>query len=271
MSFQPSNRKKNFGGNAKQQMRLVSTPAPAEGSKTGIKEIKDVLLKRLDAIQSVLPSGSELNASTLANNALSYLMAEQHRTLRMCTPYSIFKCTMAAAKLGLDFVGDQCYMAPYEKRDKDGNHLYWYASFLPGYQGLIAIAGRNGFHINAQVVYEKELEGFQIDLGELWIRHRPLLSPDRGQIVGAYAAAMRSSDLRIVFIDFMQKDQIDAVRGDSEAWEHHYDEMARSRPIRRVYKYLAKTTQQMALAQEFSNRYDTEQPIDDLLGLENQE
>ncbi len=277
MTRQPANRQHNTVPTT-QPPAQSQAPATPPGNnfatpgldpkKVGLLPTKELLHRYRAAIQQVIPPKCGLDAEHLIANVLSYMMHEERKTLMLCKPRSILEAVMAAAKLGLDFVGDQAYLIPRTRNDRDGNFLYFYASLIPGYKGFITVAARNGFLITAQAVRHGDL--FEADLGGLKVKHVPSIDSGRTDLIGSYSVARRASDMAVVHVEWMSKSDIDAVKGKSDAWVNHYEEMARSRPVRRMFKYLpaSMNNREMFLVAEITNRADMDQEITDLVSIE---
>ena len=165
--------------------------------------------------------------------------------LLACTQASIFQAVMTAAELGLDCSGTlgSAYLVPF--RNKNGQIE---ATFIPGYQGLIDLARRSGhvLDINPQVVYEKD--HFDLEFGrEQIVVHRPCLEGDRGAMKLVYAIAWLRDNPR-PHVEWMPKKEIEKIRnaspgGDGNIWRDHPGEMWRKTVVRRICKYLPKSTE----------------------------
>lgn len=255
------------------QQQPVSPPrvqAPDPQQKSGLERIRDVLKTHRHLLR--FPAGVDMSPDTLIANIISLVENERQRlragtepTLMLCIPKSILQCAIGAARLGLDFAAGEAFIRANSRKDQDGGHAYWYGSLIIGYMGMINIAARNGFLLDCHPVYEGSEP--VIDLGTLTVHHPMRFgTTERGQFIGAYAVARRTSDLAVVRIEPMTRAQIDDIKGGGEAWVESYDEMARSRPIRRCFKYLPKTTPQLRLAQIVTERADNGTDMGDLFG-----
>jgi hypothetical protein len=113
-----------------------------------------------------------------------------------------------------------------------------------GYRGMVELAYRSG-HIEpgsfqASAIYEHD----EFDYGfgtDSFIKHKPKLLGERGQLLGFYAVC-RPKGARPVF-DVMRKDEVDAIRGRSKAgdrgpWVTDYNAMGCKTVLRRFWKML---------------------------------
>lgn len=158
----------------------------------------------------------------------------QSKALQRCSKESILLSLVAAAQLGLEPSGvkGEAYIVPYKTT----------ATLIPGYRGLVKLARESGITISAQVVYEGDQ--FDIELGsDPKVTHRPCLTGERGDIVGAYAVA--SGDDIGLEVEWMPRSDLDkirrsAMRGQKEspAYAEWADQMFRKAPIRRLCKRL---------------------------------
>lgn len=242
--------------------------------KVGVSEIEAVLERNKARIQELIPPGLTLTADRLITTALTAV--SNSRALAQCRPSSVLFSTMAAARLGLSFVAEQGYLIPREAKGEGGTHLYNYATFVGGYQGLITVAARAGIECSAQAVMANDAFESGTRGGAYYVDWTPARQ-DRGDIAGAFAIFRRQGEDRILHFEWMTMDQIrdsvqaarlpmagNGVRVDSPWQTANRDQMVRKTPLRRGFKYLPKSNESMALAVELENRADEETPIDDL-------
>lgn len=111
-----------------------------------------------------------------------------------------------------------------------------------GYKDMIDLARRSGQIVN---IYDHAVyfnDEFDYELGlEPKLRHKPCMSGDRGEFIGAYAVA-HFKDGGYQF-EFMPKEEIEKRRKCSKAanngpWVTDYEEMAKKTVIRHMWKYL---------------------------------
>lgn len=116
--------------------------------------------------------------------------------------------------------------------------------WMPMVAGLIKRMAKVGIRIEANVVYQKELEQglFKYTLGDNPnIEHQPMLVGDRGAMIGAYMVATLADGSRVR--TFMRADEIQKVRNASKTgkfgpWADWEEEMSIKTVIRRGYKRL---------------------------------
>lgn len=182
-----------------------------------------------------------------------------------CTLESLFGATIFCAQVGLEPNTPQghVYLIPFKNNRQNRTEV----QVIIGYQGLIALARRTGeiASISAQAVYAND--DFEIDyMNPEDCRHRPLMTGDRGEIIGAWAKAT-FKDGGMAF-DFMPRADIDKIRNGSQGyqtaikfnsknspWIGHYPEMAVKTAIRRLTKRLPMSIE-MAAAVALDERDD---------------
>lgn len=117
----------------------------------------------------------------------------------------------------------------------------------PSYMGLCKILTDAGSikSIYAYVVYSNDL--FKLSLGtEPNLIHQPALN-DRGKPIGVYACAVLADNTKqFEYMDIKEVEKLmnkneSVKRGKYSAWTEWWDEMARAKVIRRLYKYLNKS------------------------------
>jgi len=134
----------------------------------------------------------------------------------------------------------------------------------PSYMGLCKILTDTGSakNIYAYVVYKNDL--FEMVLGtNPNIIHKPTMD-DRGERIGVYACAVLADGSKQ--FEYMDKKEVDKIMSKSEAvkaskyssWTDWWDEMARAKVIRRLYKYIPKTE----MGTELQNVIDLTNDID---------
>jgi recombination protein RecT len=170
--------------------------------------------------------------------------------LLKCSTESILLALRQAAQTGLD-VGRTCHLVPFGS----------VATFVPDYKGLIELACATGKVVSIRVrcVYEGEEFFYGETMQGPDLRHVPKTAGNGGTIIGAYAIA----DLRFnrYKVEFMNADEIDAIRKKSRSWAKGDlpDWYARKTVVRR----LCKTLPSNAKLQQALRFDDTEEAMPD--------
>jgi len=218
----------------------MANAVQAPGQMTGKDKLKQALEANKRNLEVALPKGAGLSADrVIAGTLLAYAMTP---AIRKCSTASIFQSVLKATQLGLDPSGSmgQAYLVPFKGE----------CTLIVGYQGMITLARRSGdiVSIDAQVVHENDEFIYELGL-EPKLLHRPMMAgPDaRGAVICAYAVA------RLVGggyqFEVMPYSDLEAARLSSQTgkrgggpWGDHYREMCRKTVIRRLFKYLPKST-----------------------------
>jgi len=171
--------------------------------------------------------------------------------LSTCDPKSIASAVLGVAMSGLTLnpVMGHGYLVPRKGK----------AVFQPGYQGLIFLLTKSKIvkQVEARVVYEND--EFSLEYGtETKIMHKPNMK-DKGEPIGFYAIATDTNDCK--YVEYMTKNEVvgNAMRSDmnkksglSGAWQTDFVEMGRKTVIRRLFKYLPKSTDDSSLMSRLS-------------------
>lgn len=204
--------------------------------------LKGFLEKHVDSIRAVA-------TATLTPDRMVKLVcaaASREPKLAECSPLSILRSMVQAAELGLEVCSgkNEGYLIPRW----NGKTKKLEATFLPGYQGLIKLALETGkvSNIEARVVYEKD-PIFEYELGFApKLKHQPSLAKDRGVPIAFYAIAHLSGGG--VQFEVMAAHEVEDIRDrsvdkdKSSPWKSDYSEMGRKTVVRRLAKYLPKSS-----------------------------
>jgi recombination protein RecT len=200
------------------------------------------------------------------------IAATKNPLILKCTMTSILRSLMdaSAVKVRPGGVNGRGYLVPRKvkiKEDGKADRYEWQCFFDPGYRGFIDIARRSGQIVTfaAEAVYEKDEFEFYYD-PEPNIRHRPMLTGDRGEVVAAWAMAKFRDGSRQ--IEVVTKSDLEKIMGVSEAgkrgfgpWKDWYDQQARKTAARRLSKWLPTEDEEqrdtLERAMVFSNQADS--------------
>lgn len=168
------------------------------------------------------------------------LQVHKNPKLKNCTPVSLIQTLSDCARMGVLPDGRQGYLVPFKTE----------CTFILSYMGMIDIARRFGYAINATIKYEND-EWIELEDGEaLKMRFKPNLEKDRGEaqlyisfaknmetgavIVGSYMSKKDAKNHR----DKYSKDW--SYKGLKSVWGMHFDEMAKKTVVRKLFKYLSQ-------------------------------
>ncbi len=188
--------------------------------------------------------------------------------LAQATNASLLGSVVTCSQLGLEpnTPLGQAYLLPFDKREKVGDK--WQTTetqvqIIIGYKGMLDLARRSGqiVSIAAHEVCEHDEFEFCYGLDET-LMHRPAMR-DRGAVIGFYAVA------KLVgggySFEFMSTDEVNAIRDKSAEknrakrgpdgrpiitgpWAEHYVEMGRKTVLRRLFKYLPISVENLSFA-----------------------
>jgi recombination protein RecT len=185
-------------------------------------------------IVTALPEGYTGGADRFIRTVLTAVAKDPN--LLKCSPTSIIGAAMQAAQLGLTpGVLGEAWLIPYGSE----------CTFQLGYKGLVALAARAGIGIRAHTVCQRD--DFTYELGlDPTLRHVPATG-DRGPGTHWYAVATHVDTGRLMGFAVLDRHMVDkrrkANRGKSPAWDQWYDEMALSKAVREVCRFLPLTVE----------------------------
>ena len=159
---------------------------------------------------------------------------------------SLFLACQRAAQDGLMPDGRESALVVYNTKVKIDGKDTWvpHVQYQPMIQGIRKRLAKAGFHMAAEVYYERDT--FSFELGDNpRIIHIPYLEGDRGKLKGAYAIATEI-ETGEKYREHMNLTQLETIRAKSKrpnagAWKDFPDEMHRKSPAKRLLKYLPLT------------------------------
>ena len=225
------------------KMEIARDAQASTGDAASALSIFDMIRRQQEAVDAALPAGLD------PDRFVRMLLTEVRRTPKLgeCAPDTVLGAMMLAAQTGLEPGGPlgQAYLIP---RWSKGRKAYE-AQFQIGYKGLIALAGRSGFLVQAHTVRDGDGFGFQYGTDE-WIWHTPTPdNPNRATWWWAIAhpIAGGKASFRVIDRNVAERARAAGKAGEHSPWETHYDEMAEKTAIIRLAKSLPLTSE-VALA-----------------------
>lgn len=171
-----------------------------------------------------------------------------------CTPESVMLSLRQVAQTGL-IIGHTAHLVPFKTKVKTPQGDQWQSvcTFIPDYRGLIelAVSTHKVVSIRTRCVYEGEAFNYEETIGGPVLKHIPRTKGIGGNIIGAYAIA----DLRFGHfkVEFMNVDEIEAIRSKSKSWKDGPlpDWYGRKTVVRKLCKTLPSNAKmQRALAND---------------------
>lgn len=167
-------------------------------------------------LQTILEHNPAAFAAAKARIAQAFrACASQNPQIYECTPASVVLATIQTLLTGLapGGVNPTCYLLP--RRIKGTMELQWQAS----HRGLVQLAHRAGYGVRPVAVHA----GDDFDLNLSDVRppaHRPgLVDRNWDNLIGCYAVVYRLDTGTIIGWDWMDRQQIEARRNQSDAWK----------------------------------------------------
>ena len=220
--------------------------------------VMEELRSRELELAGVLPNDVKWEAFlALINQAL-----RNSPKLIRCTFPSIVNACVKAAYDGLRVDGREAAIVDSIERYKDEGNVWKeraVARYMPMVFGLIKQILQSGAakSVKAVIVYQKEVDQGRFTLLEgttPGIHHQPILTGDKGEMVGAYAVAQVAAD--VFKFEWMDKHAILDVKKEaktSNVWDRWPTEMWKKTAVRRLRKSLSGTSmiRDMEAAAEF--------------------
>lgn len=191
----------------------------------------------------------------IAFNAIAY-----DDKLVQCTHASLMGGVFEAIKLGLTLGGpmQEAWLVPFYNNKIKALE----AVFIPGYQGYRNLIDRSRavLDLHPRAVYAGD--GFDVEFGSnprVWHKPHWMLGKDQGEFIAAYAVArLRGGGLQL---EVMPRAEIDEHRArsrakDSGPWVTDYVPMAMKTTIRKISKYLPKSSEAMARLLDLDEKAD---------------
>lgn len=231
------------------------------------KALENVFKTNMGAMAKVVPRtmGDPSRLLRIAYNNVAYDTALLECSSTPAGMASIFGGVMECLKLGLQIGGpmQEAWLIPFNVK---GTKI---ATVIIGYQGYRNILDRGKSVIDLHPVAVHEGDEFDFELGSRpYVKHKPLLN-NRGPLVAVYAVAHLPRGG--IQIEVMGKEEIDQHRAKSRAsgngpWVDFYEAMALKTVVRKIAKYLPKSSEILARALDLDDRAD--RGVDQSLDIE---
>lgn len=153
---------------------------------------------------------------------------------------------MKCAELGIEPDGRRAYLIPYQNKKTNE----YTVELIIDYKGIVELAMRSGYVANIHADKVCENDEFEYNIGNIE-KHRIDFRKSRGEAYAYYAIVTFKDGTRKC--EVMNKDEIDAVKKRSSAWEAwekwkkpcpwntDYDEMAKKTVFKRLSKWIPQS------------------------------
>lgn len=276
---------------ATQQLRTVATALSgaelAAVSRQTAKEAGSATVKKFfeankGTLLALLPK--HFDAERMLKLALGALRTTPK--LANASNASLLGAVVTCSQLGLEpnTPLGHAYLLPFDKREKQNGQwvtVETQVQIIIGYKGMLDLARRSGqiVSIAAHEVCENDEFRFAYGLDEE-LTHRPAMK-DRGAVIGFYAVAKLVGGGHC--FEFMSTDEVNHIRDKSAEknrakrdgnggfiitgpWADNYVEMGRKTALRRLFKYLPISIENLAFADALDGRsVGAAAPLEDIL------
>ena len=234
------------------------------------KVLEGVFKQNMGALSKVVPRtmGDPSRLLRIAYNNIAYDTALLECSSTPVGMASIFGGVMECLKLGLTIGGpmQEAWLIPFRDNKQGGAKI---ATVIIGYQGFRNILDRGKSVIDLHPVAVHQNDEFDFELGSRpFVKHKPSLA-DRGALIAVYAVAHLPRGG--IQIEVMGKAEVDEHRAKSRAgssgpWVDFYEAMALKTVVRKIAKYLPKSSEILARALDLDERAD--RGVDQTLDME---
>ena len=159
---------------------------------------------------------------------------------------SVAAAFMKCAELGIEPDGRRAYLIPYQNKKTNE----YTVELIIDYKGIVELAMRSGYVANIHADKVCENDEFDYNIGNIE-KHRIDFHKPRGEAYAYYAIVTFKDGTKKC--EVMSKDEIDAVKKRSSAWESwerwkkpcpwntDYDEMAKKTVFKRLSKWIPQS------------------------------
>jgi recombination protein RecT len=215
-----------------------------QNQNTAVATRKDIMaVLQTDSLkkQVALALPKHMNADRMLRVMLTTVNATGYvgQKLRECTVESLIASLMKCSQYGLEPDGRHAHLIPYGKE----------CQLIFDYKGLVALVRRSGEikTIHADVVYANDEFSYCYGTGA-HLRHKPVLSGERGEIIAAYSFVVSSTGEES--FEVMSLDDLLDIRDKSQGyqsakankkqtpWDDYFGEMCKKTAFRRHSKWL---------------------------------
>jgi phage RecT family recombinase len=234
-------------------VQLVKAHDRAEAIEGMFKINREAMVR-----QTPRTTGDPLRLLRIAFNAIVY-----DNDLMQCTPVSLLGGVMEALKLGITLGGpmQEGWLLPFRDSQQGGNKV---ATLIVGYQGYrnVIDRGRSVLDMHPYAVYKGD--EFDFELGSHpRIKHKPywMAGNEQGDLMAVYCVAhLRGGGMQLEVMPLKEVEQHKArsraAQSGRSPWKTDYDAMALKTVVRKISKYLPKSSELLARALDLDDKAD---------------
>lgn len=187
---------------------------------------------------------------------LRVLLSEVRRLplLAQCDRESFTGALLTSSHLGLEpGVNGECWLLPFFNSER-GHHE---ATLVIGYQGMIKLFWQHPLakSISAEAVHPED--EFDFEMGtNAYLRHKPKPRSQGSQPWCYYALATTTTGgtaFVVLYPDDIERARMRSKAKNSPAWRNDYAQMAKKTCVRRLFRFLPKSTQ-LATALDYEDQ-----------------
>ena len=227
------------------------------------KNVQAYLMARAGGFKALLPK--HLTPERMVRGLMA--AASRNPTILECTLESVLNAMLVCSSFGLEPGRPRggMHLVPFRNSKRGGAYEL---TPIPDYRGLMDLAFRSGLveGIEARSVFSKDEYDYAYGT-ESFIKHKPTLAPDRGELVSVYAVAHLKGLRRPVFV-WLSMTDVNAARARSRAkesgpWVTDFEAMALKTAVRRLANWIPQASE-LQTAVEMESRVEAGEGIGDL-------
>lgn len=276
---------------ASQQLKTVATTmtgpematvAKQTAAQAGSATVKKFFEANKGTLLALLPK--HFDAERMLKLALGALRTTPK--LANASNSSLLGAVVTCAQLGLEpnTPLGHAYLLPFDKREKRNGEwvtVETQVTIIIGYKGMLDLARRSGQIVSIAAHEVCEGDDFRFAYGlEEELVHRPAMK-DRGAVIGFYSVAKLVGGGHC--FEFMSTDEVNHIRDKAAEknrakkdgngrpmitgpWADNYVEMGRKTALRRLFKYLPISIENLAFADAIDgNAVATAAPLEEVV------
>lgn len=244
--------------------RELAEVSKRTAAEAGLVTVKKFFEANRGTLMALLPK--HFDAERMLKLAMGALRTTPK--LAQASNASLLGAVVTCAQLGLEpnTPLGHAYLLPFDKREKQGDRwvtVETQVQIIVGYKGMLDLARRSGQIVSIAAHEVCQADEFRFAYGlEEELVHRPAMA-QRGHVIGFYAVAKLVGGGHC--FEFMSVDEVNFIRDKAAEknrakkdasgrpiitgpWSDNYVEMGRKTALRRLFKYLPISIENLAFA-----------------------